>query len=299
MSYIICDKCGGYYELQPGESPDDFDSKCECGGTLKYVQSLNDDNLQKTCSNCGSLIEDSDEICPSCGFRLEESYLSEKQLIFGFLWILSNVGVIAIMAIYFGWVLCMGVMTSIFKPMSGVSISSVIGIILFFFILTIFPVMAVIALIRRFKNKYLSMYEKKNLNWVAISIAFLVTIIIGIFGKHLSNIIFIGSYLANNQITMGPLFGGFIAGCIAGKSYINGLVNGGIPAGIAGFLGIILLIGGNLAAGQSFDAILLANLILGVVFFIFYFITGSIGGIIGAGIRKRISSPKNTAKEVS
>lgn len=41
MSYIVCDKCGGYYELQPGESPEDFESKCECKGNLKYVQNLN------------------------------------------------------------------------------------------------------------------------------------------------------------------------------------------------------------------------------------------------------------------
>ncbi|ADZ09383.1 hypothetical protein Metbo_1139 [Methanobacterium lacus] len=33
--YLLCDKCGGYYELQPGESPDDFE-ECECGGNLRY-----------------------------------------------------------------------------------------------------------------------------------------------------------------------------------------------------------------------------------------------------------------------
>ncbi|MGB9937410.1 MAG: zinc-ribbon domain-containing protein [Methanobacterium sp.] len=32
---LICNKCGGYYELQEGESPKDFDL-CECGGKLKY-----------------------------------------------------------------------------------------------------------------------------------------------------------------------------------------------------------------------------------------------------------------------
>lgn len=35
MGYIICEKCGGYYELQPGEHPEDFD-RCNCGGKLKY-----------------------------------------------------------------------------------------------------------------------------------------------------------------------------------------------------------------------------------------------------------------------
>lgn len=35
MGYLVCDKCGGYYELQPGEHPEDFDW-CECGGKLSY-----------------------------------------------------------------------------------------------------------------------------------------------------------------------------------------------------------------------------------------------------------------------
>lgn len=38
--YLVCNKCGGYYELQPGESWKDFDTECECGGQL--VQSTND-----------------------------------------------------------------------------------------------------------------------------------------------------------------------------------------------------------------------------------------------------------------
>jgi len=41
MGYLICDNCGEYYELQEGESPDDFDLKCDCGGKLVYQESLN------------------------------------------------------------------------------------------------------------------------------------------------------------------------------------------------------------------------------------------------------------------
>lgn len=37
VGYFICNKCGGYFELNEGESPDDFSDKCECGGTLKYI----------------------------------------------------------------------------------------------------------------------------------------------------------------------------------------------------------------------------------------------------------------------
>ena len=37
--YLICEKCNGYYELQEGESPEDFES-CECGGNLKFTREL-------------------------------------------------------------------------------------------------------------------------------------------------------------------------------------------------------------------------------------------------------------------
>jgi|GEM_PF-2248687 hypothetical protein len=37
--YLVCESCGGYYKLKKGESPDDF-SKCQCGGELRYVKSL-------------------------------------------------------------------------------------------------------------------------------------------------------------------------------------------------------------------------------------------------------------------
>jgi ribosomal protein L40E len=39
MGYVKCEKCAGYYELQKGESPDDFE-KCQCGGKLKYIKSI-------------------------------------------------------------------------------------------------------------------------------------------------------------------------------------------------------------------------------------------------------------------
>jgi hypothetical protein len=32
--FLVCKKCRSYYELQPGESPDDFVDKCECGGNI-------------------------------------------------------------------------------------------------------------------------------------------------------------------------------------------------------------------------------------------------------------------------
>lgn len=41
MSYLVCKKCGNYYEIQDGESPSEFES-CQCGGSLRYVESLDD-----------------------------------------------------------------------------------------------------------------------------------------------------------------------------------------------------------------------------------------------------------------
>ena len=43
MGFLICNKCDGSYELQPGESIDDFDLDCECGGKLKFHNSINND----------------------------------------------------------------------------------------------------------------------------------------------------------------------------------------------------------------------------------------------------------------
>lgn len=41
--YLVCQKCGGYYQLEPGEFPDNFD-KCQCGGELEYMENIEDLN---------------------------------------------------------------------------------------------------------------------------------------------------------------------------------------------------------------------------------------------------------------
>jgi len=46
MGYLICDKCGGFYELQIGESPEDFDLTCNCGGELKFYKSIDDEYIE-------------------------------------------------------------------------------------------------------------------------------------------------------------------------------------------------------------------------------------------------------------
>jgi len=60
MPYLVCERCGGYYQLQEGESPDDFLDKCECGGDLKYSESMDIKSLDTESFNKGSTEDTSD-----------------------------------------------------------------------------------------------------------------------------------------------------------------------------------------------------------------------------------------------
>ena len=74
MGYLLCEKCGGYYKLQPGESPEEFGDKCECGGVLKYVDTLESIDTKKmeemkstiTCPRCGTENPEDAKLCKSC-----------------------------------------------------------------------------------------------------------------------------------------------------------------------------------------------------------------------------------------
>lgn len=78
MSYLICEKCGGYYKLKEGESPEDFES-CECGGNLKYIQNFNSHfydemdplNELNICPNCGAQNLQGQNFCKSCKSKIE------------------------------------------------------------------------------------------------------------------------------------------------------------------------------------------------------------------------------------
>lgn len=69
MSYLICKECGGHYQLQPGESVDDF-SECVCGGELELRNNLADYNAE-------SRLEDS-----SSEFALKDSSPETDKLVF-------------------------------------------------------------------------------------------------------------------------------------------------------------------------------------------------------------------------
>lgn len=77
MGYLFCEKCGGYYELKEGENIDDFKS-CECGGSLRYVESLDElesssDNIKINlkCPFCGSENATQNKFCDNCGKSLD------------------------------------------------------------------------------------------------------------------------------------------------------------------------------------------------------------------------------------
>ena len=80
MSYLICEKCGGYYKLKEGEKPDEFEA-CECGGSLKYVQNFNahfDEELDpinefNICPDCGIENSAGEKYCKSCGKMIKDT----------------------------------------------------------------------------------------------------------------------------------------------------------------------------------------------------------------------------------
>lgn len=78
MSYLVCNKCGGYYELQKGENPDKSTDQCGCGGSLKYVQNLDDHVVNELdpmdwmniCPKCGEENKVDTNFCLNCGYDL-------------------------------------------------------------------------------------------------------------------------------------------------------------------------------------------------------------------------------------
>ena len=128
-----------------------------------------------------------------------------------------------------------------------------------------------------------------NLNWMAICVSFIVTIVIAFIS---------GIYLPKNIGLIGPVIGGLIAGYKVGGNYTDGIVNGGIPAGIAGLIyliTVVLLFGSQIAtiaykAGYtgSVETLIIGG-VIGAVFagFAMYFVLGLIGGIIGVALKER------------
>jgi Family of unknown function (DUF5518) len=132
---------------------------------------------------------------------------------------------------------------------------------------------------------------------MAIVVAFVVTIVIAIIS---------GLYLPKNVGLIAPIIGGLIAGYMVGGSFTNGLVNGGIPAGIAGLIyttSVVILFGNTITSAAialgytGSTETLLISAAIGAAFagFAIYFVLGIIGAIIGVAIKKRstVETPPN------
>jgi hypothetical protein len=88
MGFLICNKCDGSYELQPGESPEDFDLACECGGKLVHFKNQDENEESnpknskavdtKFCFNCGTKISLKSKKCSECGAILPVNIDSQK-----------------------------------------------------------------------------------------------------------------------------------------------------------------------------------------------------------------------------
>ena len=155
MSYLVCEKCGKYYELNEGKSSFYYD-KCICGGKLTYKNTSEglgnnnfpSDNSKIKCTNCGSENPDDLTKCPKCGKEFaKEPTKKYNQTInggiswlgvaagFGFLLTGSLMGVLAIFGtnipqkvedIPFNLLIAFGMISMFLAIISGL-ISSYIG----------------------------------------------------------------------------------------------------------------------------------------------------------------------------
>ena len=68
MGYLACKKCGGIYELEPGESYEDLkDHRCSCGGKLQYAE-----EITLRCRGCEHKNKITSKNCEYCGRPLFE-----------------------------------------------------------------------------------------------------------------------------------------------------------------------------------------------------------------------------------
>ena len=155
MSYLICEECGKYYELDEGKSSFSYE-KCQCGGKLTYTDKLNGkssnvpfQNSKITCSSCGVKNPEGSNVCYSCGNLLGAETRKNKKNLgkgiswmgiaigFGFLMISTLLSVLAIFGtnfpipqkpedIPYNLLMAFGIIAMIIAVISGL-ISSYIG----------------------------------------------------------------------------------------------------------------------------------------------------------------------------
>jgi Family of unknown function (DUF5518) len=124
-----------------------------------------------------------------------------------------------------------------------------------------------------------------NLNWIVMGTVFVVTLVI---------ILITGTYLPKSIGFIGPVIGGLIAGYLVGGNYTDGIINAGIPVGLAGltYTSGLVVINGN-KINISLNTLIYngthSQLLFSLIFagFAFYFVYGIVGGLIGFAIKER------------
>lgn len=116
-------------------------------------------------------------------------------------------------------------------------------------------------------------------NWKPVALGFVVTLILAFIGLFVP-------YL----IILAPIIGGFIAAYLAGGDYRDGTVNGGI----AGALGLLVVLAIGFAFFGALAGVLVGSITLGavtagifgaIIGFIIGLILGIIGGLIGIAVK--------------
>ncbi|HMK53405.1 MAG TPA: nuclease-related domain-containing protein [Methanobacteriaceae archaeon] len=103
MGYIRCENCGGYYELNEGESVEDFEA-CQCGGKLVYTKEIHakndaddDASLERTDSLQKPSSGPSEKVIPEPAPESSPDPASKTTF-----WTMSNIGMIMMILGFIG-----------------------------------------------------------------------------------------------------------------------------------------------------------------------------------------------------
>lgn len=126
----------------------------------------------------------------------------------------------------------------------------------------------------------------KMVNWSAVGIGFVVTIILEIIGA-----LFLSMDMAVSTFVsiFAPIIGGLIAAYWAGGTYKEGMINGGIAGGMGSLIAAIIFLTGSLT-------IIAVN---SLISFISSVILGSIGGLIGILAKGKPKEEITPEKEIN
>lgn len=149
MSYLVCEQCGKYYELDEGKTSFSYE-KCECGGKLSYRNNLdrtataaNPVITNNKCGKCGAEIPPNTAICNNCGNNSEQLGIEQSTGLsiagvavgFGFLLLTTLIAVFALFGnniplkaedIPYRMLIIFGVIATIVSILSGL-VASYIG----------------------------------------------------------------------------------------------------------------------------------------------------------------------------